>query len=40
MTGSSAQRIETVLHFVSDPARARAVDDALLGVPPQLNGSC
>jgi predicted enzyme related to lactoylglutathione lyase len=35
MTGSSTQGIKTVLHPVSDLARAKAVYAALLGVPPQ-----
>jgi predicted enzyme related to lactoylglutathione lyase len=39
MTGSSTQGIKTVLHPVSDLAAARAVYTALLGVPPQTDGS-
>src|SRR2546428_4634199 len=39
MTGSSAEGIKTVLHPVPDLARARAVYAALLGVPPQTDGS-
>jgi predicted enzyme related to lactoylglutathione lyase len=39
MTGSSTQGIQTVLHPVSDLATARAVYAALLGVPPQTDGS-
>jgi predicted enzyme related to lactoylglutathione lyase len=35
MTGSSTQGIKTVLHPVSDLAKAKAVYAALLGVPPQ-----
>jgi len=35
MTDSSTQGIKTVLHPVSDPAAAKAVYAALLGVPPQ-----
>jgi predicted enzyme related to lactoylglutathione lyase len=35
MTGSSTQGIKTVLHPVSDLARAKAVYAALLGVAPQ-----
>jgi predicted enzyme related to lactoylglutathione lyase len=38
MTGSSTQGIKTVLHPVSDLARAKAVYAALLGVPPQADG--
>src|SRR2546421_11395389 len=34
MTGSSNQRIKTVLHPVSDLTAAKAVYAALLGVPP------
>jgi predicted enzyme related to lactoylglutathione lyase len=37
MTGSSTQGIKTVLHPVSDLARAKAVYAALLGVPPQTD---
>jgi hypothetical protein len=39
MTGSSTQGIKTVLHPVSDLAAAKAVYAALLGVPPQADGS-
>jgi predicted enzyme related to lactoylglutathione lyase len=39
MTGSSTQGIKTVLHPVSDLARAKAVYAALLGVPPQTDSS-
>jgi predicted enzyme related to lactoylglutathione lyase len=39
MTGSSTQGIKTVLHPVSDLATAKAVYTALLGVPPQTDGS-
>ena len=35
MTGSSPMGIKTVLHPVSDLAKAKAVYTALLGVPPQ-----
>jgi predicted enzyme related to lactoylglutathione lyase len=35
MTGSSTEGIKTVLHPVSDLARAKAVYTALLGVAPQ-----
>ncbi len=35
MTDSSTQGIKTVLHPVSDLARAKAVYTALLGLPPQ-----
>jgi len=35
MTGSATQGIKTVLHPVSDLAKAKAVYTALLGVPPQ-----
>ena len=34
MTGSSTEGIKTVLHPVSDVAKAKAVYSALLGVPP------
>jgi predicted enzyme related to lactoylglutathione lyase len=34
MTGSSTQRIKTVLHPVSDLEASKAVYTALLGVPP------
>ncbi|MGH9920864.1 MAG: VOC family protein, partial [Nitrososphaerales archaeon] len=39
MTGSSTEGIKTVLHPVSDPAKAKAVYSALLGVPPQVDES-
>jgi predicted enzyme related to lactoylglutathione lyase len=39
MTGSPTQGIKTVLHPVSDLARAKAVYAALLGVPPQADES-
>ncbi|WP_256862317.1 hypothetical protein [Microbispora sp. GKU 823] len=39
MTGSSTQGIRTVLHPVSDLAKAKAVYAALLGVPPQTDSS-
>jgi predicted enzyme related to lactoylglutathione lyase len=39
MTDSSTQGIKTVLHPVSDLATAKAVYAALLGVPPQTDGS-
>jgi predicted enzyme related to lactoylglutathione lyase len=39
MNGSSTQGIKTVLHPVSDLATAKAVYAALLGVPPQTDGS-
>ena len=39
MTGSSTQGIKTVLHPVSDLATAKAVYAALLGMPPQIDGS-
>ena len=39
MTGSSTQGIKTVLHPVSDLARAKPVYTALLGVPPQHDES-
>jgi predicted enzyme related to lactoylglutathione lyase len=35
MTASSTQGIKTVLHPVSDLARAKAVYTALLGLPPE-----
>ena len=35
MTGSSTQGIKTVLHPVSDLAKAKAVYAALLGVAPR-----
>lgn len=37
MTGSSTQRITTVLHPVSDLAAAKAMYTALLGVAPQAD---
>ncbi|WP_106403306.1 VOC family protein [Actinocorallia populi] len=37
MTGSPPAGIKTVLHPVSDLARAKAVYAALLGVPPQTD---
>ncbi|MFC9329122.1 VOC family protein [Kitasatospora sp. NPDC057015] len=37
MTGSATQGIRTVLHPVSDLAQAKAVYEALLGVPPQTD---
>ncbi len=39
MTGSSTLGIKTVLHPVSDLARAKPVYAALLGVPPQADES-
>ena len=39
MTGSSTQGIKTVLHPVSDLTTAKAVYTALLGIPPQTDGS-
>jgi predicted enzyme related to lactoylglutathione lyase len=39
MTGSSTKGIKTVLHPVSDPAKAKEVYIALLGVPPQVDES-
>jgi predicted enzyme related to lactoylglutathione lyase len=39
MTPSSTQGIKTVLHPVSDLEKAKAVYAALLGVPPQTDGS-
>src|SRR5271169_3559604 len=39
MSGSSTQGIKTVLHPVSDLARAKAVYTALLGIPPQHDAS-
>ncbi|MFE2527302.1 VOC family protein [Streptomyces sp. NPDC059382] len=38
MTSSSTQGMKTVLHPVSDLARAKAVYAALLGVAPQTDG--
>ena len=37
MTGSSTQGIQTVLHPVSDLAKAKELYAALLGVPPQTD---
>jgi predicted enzyme related to lactoylglutathione lyase len=39
MTGSSTQGIKTVLHPVSDLAKAKEVYAALLGVPPQADSA-
>ncbi len=39
MTGSSAEGIKTVLHPVTDLAKAKAVYAALLGVQPQADSS-
>ncbi len=39
MTGSRTEGIKTVLHPVSDLARAKPVYAALLGVEPQADGS-
>jgi predicted enzyme related to lactoylglutathione lyase len=39
MSGSSTLGIKTVLHPVSDLAKAKAVYTALLGVPPQTDES-
>ena len=39
MSDSSTQGIKTMLHPVSDLATAKAVYTALLGVPPQTDGS-
>jgi predicted enzyme related to lactoylglutathione lyase len=39
MTGSLTQGIKTVLHPVSDLARAKAMYAALLGIPPQADAS-
>jgi predicted enzyme related to lactoylglutathione lyase len=39
MTSSSTQGIKTVLHPVSDLAKAKVVYTALLGVPPQADES-
>jgi predicted enzyme related to lactoylglutathione lyase len=39
MTGSSTQGIKTVLHPVSDLAKAKPVYTALLGFPPQADSS-
>ena len=39
MTGSATQGIKTVLHPVSDLAKAKAVYSALLGVPPMADES-
>jgi predicted enzyme related to lactoylglutathione lyase len=38
MAGSSTEGIKTVLHPVSDLARAKAVYTALVGAPPQADG--
>jgi predicted enzyme related to lactoylglutathione lyase len=38
VTGSSVQGIKTVLHPVTDLAKAKAVYAALLGVEPQTDG--
>jgi predicted enzyme related to lactoylglutathione lyase len=38
MTGSSTQGIKTVLHPVSDLAKAKAMYAVLLGVQPQADG--
>ena len=39
MTGSATEGIKTVLHPVSDLARAKAVYAALLGIQPQADSS-
>ena len=39
MTGHSTQGIKTVLHPVSDPAAAKAVYTALLGIEPQADSA-
>jgi hypothetical protein len=39
MTGSSTQGIKTVVHPVSDPATAKEVYAALLGLPLQTDSS-
>ena len=39
LTGSSTEGIKTVLHPVSDLARAKAVYAALLGIQPQADSS-
>lgn len=39
MAGSSTQGVKTVLHPVSDVAKAKAVYAALLGVEPQVDDS-
>ena len=39
MTGSSTEGIKTVLHPVSDLAKAKPVYTALLGVPPSADAS-
>jgi predicted enzyme related to lactoylglutathione lyase len=39
MSGSSTQGIKTVLHPVTDIAAATTMYSALLGVPPQTEGS-
>ena len=38
MTGSTTQGIKTVLHPVSDLAKAKAVYAALIGIAPQTDG--
>jgi predicted enzyme related to lactoylglutathione lyase len=39
MTGSSTEGVKTILHPVSDLARAKEVYTALLGVPPTSDSS-
>jgi predicted enzyme related to lactoylglutathione lyase len=39
MTGSPTEGIKTVLHPVTDLAKAKAVYEALLGVPPMADSS-
>jgi predicted enzyme related to lactoylglutathione lyase len=39
MTDSSTQGIKTVLHPVSDVAKAKVMYTALLGTPPQTDGA-
>jgi predicted enzyme related to lactoylglutathione lyase len=39
MTSTSSPSIKTVLHPVSDLGKAKAVYAAVLGVPPQVDGS-
>jgi predicted enzyme related to lactoylglutathione lyase len=39
VTGSTTEGVKTVLHPVSDLEAAKAVYTALLGVPPQTDGS-
>jgi predicted enzyme related to lactoylglutathione lyase len=39
MTGSTTEGVKTVLHPVSDVAKATAMYAALLGVPPQTESS-